>query len=140
MQKGVSEAQQNYDLAVQKRDQAAFDDALDKERIFNVAFAAKPWASSIPVAPKPKLYLALGLFSALFLSVGACLLAELTRSVVCSAAELDRATGLTTLATLPLNGPSRSMRTPLLQGVLASLAMDAQVGRHEAAVAQQRKV
>ena len=137
LQKSVGEAQQNYDLAVQKRDQAAFDDALDKERILNVAFVAKPSASSFPVAPKPKVYLALGLFSALFLGVGSCLLAELTRSVVCSAPELDAWTGLTTLATLPLDEPLRSKQAPLFQGSLHSRERDSQAVSHGAAVAQQ---
>ena len=67
LQKRVAEAQRNLDLAIQKRDQAAVDDALDKDRVLNVAFAAKPSASSIPVQPRPFLYLALGLFTALFL-------------------------------------------------------------------------
>jgi uncharacterized protein involved in exopolysaccharide biosynthesis len=102
LQKRVAEAQRNLDLAVQKRDQAVVDDALDKDRILNVAFAAKPSASSIPVQPRPHLYLALGLFTALFLAIGSCVLGDLGRSTVYSPAELDALTGLTTLASVPM--------------------------------------
>jgi uncharacterized protein involved in exopolysaccharide biosynthesis len=102
LQKDVIEAQHNYDLAVQKRDEAAFDDALDRERILNVAFAASPSASSIPIAPKPKMYIALGIFSAMFLGIGSCVIGEMTRSVVYSPADLDAVSGVLTLATVPM--------------------------------------
>jgi uncharacterized protein involved in exopolysaccharide biosynthesis len=102
LQKRVQEAQTNLDLALQKRDQAAVDDALDKDRILNVAFAAKPSASSVPVQPRPALYLALGLFIAAFLGVGTCVVTELGRNNIQSPAELDAITGLTTLACVPL--------------------------------------
>jgi uncharacterized protein involved in exopolysaccharide biosynthesis len=102
LQKRVEEAQRNLDLASQKRDQAVVDDALDKDRVLNVAFAAKPSASAIPVQPRPFLYLALGLFTAVFLAVGSCALEELGRNTVCSPAELDALTGMTTLGSIPM--------------------------------------
>jgi uncharacterized protein involved in exopolysaccharide biosynthesis len=101
LQKRVAEAQQNVDLAIQKRDRAAVDDALDRDRILNIAFAAKPSASEVPVQPRPGLYVALGLFTALFLGIGSCVLAELGRTTVHSPAELDALTGLRTLAAVP---------------------------------------
>jgi uncharacterized protein involved in exopolysaccharide biosynthesis len=110
LQKRVSEAQKNLDSAVQKRDQAAVDDALDRDRILNVAFAAKPSASSIPVQPRPHLYLLLGLFTALFLGIGACLVSELTRNTIYAPAELDALTGLTTFASVPLQKQQRHAR------------------------------
>jgi uncharacterized protein involved in exopolysaccharide biosynthesis len=102
LQKRVMEAQRNLDLALQKRDQAAVDDALDRDRILNIAFAAKPSASSVPVQPRPALYLALGLFVAAFLGIGACVVTELGRNTIHSPAELDAITGLTTLVAVPL--------------------------------------
>jgi uncharacterized protein involved in exopolysaccharide biosynthesis len=102
LQKRVVEAQRNLDLALQKRDQAAVDDALDRDRILNIAFAAKPSASSVPVQPRPGLYLALGLFVAAFLGIGACVVTELGRNTIYSPAELDAITGLTTLVAVPL--------------------------------------
>ena len=115
LQKRVQEAQANLDLALQKRDQAAVDDALDKDRILNVAFAAKPSASSVPVQPRPALYLALGLFIAAFLGVGTCVVSELGRNNIQSPAELDAITGLTTLVCVPL-------QTNLLRGDRLGLA------------------
>jgi uncharacterized protein involved in exopolysaccharide biosynthesis len=102
LQKRVTEAQRNLDLALQKRDQAAFDDALDKNRILNVAFAAKPSASSLPVQPRPSLYVALGLFIALFLGIGLCVVSELGRNTIYSPAELDALTQMRTLVAVPL--------------------------------------
>jgi uncharacterized protein involved in exopolysaccharide biosynthesis len=114
LQKRVAEAQRNLDLAVQKRDQAVVDDALDKDRILNVAFAAKPSASSIPEQPRPGLYLALGLFTAVFLAIGSCVMGELGRNTVYSPAELDALTGLTTLASVPMQKLEGSSRKPWL--------------------------
>jgi uncharacterized protein involved in exopolysaccharide biosynthesis len=102
LQKQVSEAQRNMDSAIQKRDQAAVDDALDRDRILNVAFAAKPSASSIPVRPRPLFYLLLGLFSGVFFGVAACVVCELTANTIYAPAELDALTGVTTLAAIPL--------------------------------------
>jgi uncharacterized protein involved in exopolysaccharide biosynthesis len=108
LEKNVNEAKQNLDIALQKRDQAAVDDALDRDRILNVAFAAKPSASSLPVQPRPVLYLAVGLFMSLFFGVGVCVLTELSRKTVQSPAELDAITGVVTLAAVPLEleGPN----------------------------------
>lgn len=102
LQERVNEAQRNVELADQKLDQAAFEDALDKERILNVAFAADPSASSIPVQPRPRLYLALGLFTGIFFAAGYCILREATRTTILSAAELELLTGVPTAATIPL--------------------------------------
>lgn len=107
LQKNVAEAQHNYDVAVEKRDQASLDDALDKERILNVAFAAKPSASYIPVRPRPKMYLALGMFSALFLGIGSCMIKDFGRGEVHSPAQLEAISGVMTLASLPLQKPPR---------------------------------
>lgn len=102
LQKRVSEAQQNLDLGLQKRDQAAVDDALDRDRILNVAFAARPSASSLPVQPRPALYLGAGLFIGAFFGLAICVVSELTRKTLVSPAELDAFTGVTTLAAIPL--------------------------------------
>lgn len=123
LQSRVDEAQKNYDVAVQKRDQTGFEDALDRERIANVAFAADPSASSIPVAPKPAIYLLVGLFTSLFLGIGSCILSDMTRSVVYSPAELDAITGVMTLGTVPLD-PSRRTDRSLLEKKQAEGGVD----------------
>ncbi len=107
LQHEVAEAQTNYDTAVHKRDAGAVEDALDRDRILNVAFAAKPSADSVPIQPKPKLYVALGLFAALFFAVGSCAVTEMSRDTVYTPAELDALTGVMTVATVPLGHPSK---------------------------------
>lgn len=106
LQHEVAEAQTNYDVAVHKRDAARVEDVLDRDRLLNVAFAARPSASSVPVQPRPKLYLALGLFAASFFGIGSCALTELSRDTVYTPAELDALTGVMTVAVIPL------LRTP----------------------------
>ena len=53
LQESVATAQRKLDFAVQQRDQAVMEDALERDRIRNVAFASRPSASSIPVKPRP---------------------------------------------------------------------------------------
>jgi len=81
LQSQVTEDQRNYDLYAQKRDQAQIDEAMDKERFLNVAIADAPSASMVAIQPRPKLYLALGLLTAVILSVGSSLLAEMSATL-----------------------------------------------------------
>jgi uncharacterized protein involved in exopolysaccharide biosynthesis len=116
LQNQVTEDQRNYDLYAQKRDQAQIDEAMDKERFLNVAIADAPSASMVAIQPRPKLYLTLGLFTAFFLSVGSSLLAEMSRDTFYTPAELERALGLPTLATVPRKGirpPASRLRTTI---------------------------
>lgn len=110
LQQRVTEVRRNLDLAAQKRDLAVIDDALDKDRILNFAFAAKPSADSMPVQPRPLPYLGLGLLTAMILSIGFCAGAELTRNTVCSPAELEALTGFPTLAVVPMQPSGSRMR------------------------------
>jgi hypothetical protein len=48
------------------------------------------------------MYIALGIFSAMFLGIGSCVIGEMTRSVVYSPADLDAVSGVLTLATVPM--------------------------------------
>jgi uncharacterized protein involved in exopolysaccharide biosynthesis len=116
LQSTVTEDQRNYDLYAQKRDQAQIDEAMDKQRFLNVAIADPPSASMVAIQPRPKLYLALGLFTALILSVGSSLFVEMSRDTFYTPAELERALGLPTLATVPRKGirsPASGFRTTL---------------------------
>jgi polysaccharide biosynthesis transport protein len=102
LRKQVTEAQQTFDQAAAKSDQAAAADARDEQRMLGAVLAAKPSASSTPVQPRPGLYLAIGLSAAMLLAVLVCGYAETTRRTVCSAAELDALTGVPTLGTVRL--------------------------------------
>ena len=124
LQSQVTEDQRNYDLYAQKRDQAQVDEAMDKQRFLNVAIADPPSASTVAIQPRPKLYLALGLLTAVFLSVGSSLLAEMSRDTFYTPAELEEAFGLPTLATVPKKGihPPASRSRATLPGRRASFA------------------
>ena len=124
LQSQVTEDQRNYDLYAQKRDQAQIDEAMDKQKFLNVAIADPPSASAVAIQPRPKLYLALGLLTALFLAVGSSLLAEMSRDTFYTPAELEEALGLPTLATVPKRGihPPASRSRATLPGRRASFA------------------
>lgn len=124
LQSQVTEDQRNYDLYAQKRDQAQVDEAMDKQRFLNVAIADPPSASTVAIQPRPKLYLALGLLTALFLAVGSSLLAEMSRDTFYTPAELEEALGLPTLATVPKKGirPPASRSRATLPGRRAGFA------------------
>jgi uncharacterized protein involved in exopolysaccharide biosynthesis len=104
LQSQVTEDQRNYDLYAEKRDQAQVDEAMDRERFLNVAIADPPSASMVAIQPRPKLYLALGLMTAFLLSISSSLLAEMSRDTFYTPAELEKALGLPTLATVPRKG------------------------------------
>jgi uncharacterized protein involved in exopolysaccharide biosynthesis len=104
LQNQVTEYQRNYDLYAQKRDQAQIDQAMDKERFLNVAISDQPSASMVAIQPRPKLYFALGLMTAIILSIGSSLMAEMSRDTFYTPAELENALGFPTLATVPLRG------------------------------------
>jgi hypothetical protein len=110
LQKRVAEAQRDLDLAAQKRDLAVIADAVDKDRMLNFAFAAKPSAASMPVQPRPLPYLGMGLFTAMMFTIGFCACVELTRNTVFSPAELDALTGFPTLAVVPMQPPGNRRR------------------------------
>ena len=113
LQKQVTTAQQTFDLAAANRDQAGAADTRDQERMLGAVLAARPSASSSPARPLPRLYVAIGLPLALLLAVMVCVYAEMTRTTVCSPAELDALTGVATLGIVPMQTAdgSRDMRS-----------------------------
>ncbi|MHB1022391.1 MAG: GumC family protein [Acidobacteriaceae bacterium] len=95
------EVQANYTLYVQKRDQARIGEALDKEKMFDVSLVQRPISSLVPVRPKPMLYLVAGMMMALFLSCALALYKDTSSERVYTPAQLDRMTGMRTIATIP---------------------------------------
>lgn len=132
LQSQVTEYQRNYDLYAQKRDQAQIDEEMDKQRFLNVAIADQPSASMMAIQPRPKLYLALGLMTAILLSIGSSLMAEMSRDTFYTPAELENALGYPTLATVPRKG----IRPPAFRAA-ASLP-GSRAGFHEAWKREQR--
>ncbi len=98
----VSELQNNYQIFSQKRDEAAVSNAMDADRLLNVAVAQSPTFSVTPYRPKPVVDSVLGGFTAVFLSCFLVFFAEMGRSTIATPRELDRAARYPVLATVPL--------------------------------------
>ncbi len=97
----AGQAKQNYELYSQKRDQAQIEDAMDEQKLINVAVAQKPTLSYMAVSPKPLSNIALGAVTSLFLALCAVYLAESGRNTVATPRELDTISRYPVLATVP---------------------------------------
>ena len=53
LQRKLAQTQADYTLYAQKRDEARISQALDREKMFDVALIERPTASQEPVKPKP---------------------------------------------------------------------------------------
>jgi polysaccharide biosynthesis protein PslE len=105
LEEKADQARSNFELFAQKRDQAQIEDAMDERKMVNIAVAESPTFPFKPVAPKPLLNAALGLFTAFFLAAGTVLLAELSRTTVATARELESLSRYPVLATAPYDAP-----------------------------------
>jgi len=97
----ANQAKQNYELYAQKRDQAQIEDAMDDQKLINVAVAQQPTFSYGAVSPKPISNAVLGAVTSLFLALCAVYLAESGRTTVATPRELDGISRYPVLATLP---------------------------------------
>jgi uncharacterized protein involved in exopolysaccharide biosynthesis len=98
----VQECDSNYKAFSEKRDEAQIADAMDRQKLLNVAIAEPPTSSGISVRPRRLVNLALGLFTAFFLACSTVFLAEVSRQNVCTPGELQAWGGYAVLATTPL--------------------------------------
>jgi uncharacterized protein involved in exopolysaccharide biosynthesis len=97
----ASQAKQNFDLYAQKRDAALVEDAMDEQKLLNVAVAERPTKSYQAIAPKPVQSAVLGVVTSLFFAVCLVYLAEGARNSVATPRELDAASRYPVLATIP---------------------------------------
>lgn len=97
----VSELESGYQLYTQKRDEAMMSNAMDVDRLLNVAVAQAPTFAITPERPKPLVDLVLGSFTAIFLASFLVFFAEMGRSTIATPRELDRASRYPVLATIP---------------------------------------
>jgi uncharacterized protein involved in exopolysaccharide biosynthesis len=97
----VTELESNYQLYAQKRDEAQMADAMDADKLLNVAVAQAPTFSITPFRPKPVVNLVLGSFTAMFLASFIVFFAETGRATVATPRELDKLSAYPVLATLP---------------------------------------
>lgn len=100
----VNQLQNEYQLSTQKRDEAEMSNAMDIDRLLNVAVAQAPTFSVTPYRPKPVVDLVLGGFTSLFLATFLVFFAEMGRSTVATPREMDRLSRYPLLATVPLEG------------------------------------
>ena len=98
----VVDLENNYQLYTQKRDEAEIADAMNANRLLNVAVAQSPTYSIVAYSPKPLLDIALGTFTALFFASFLVFFVEMGRNTFTSGAELTRAVHLPVLAEVPL--------------------------------------
>ena len=101
LQAQVDELKDNYQLYLQKRDQAQIEDAMDEHKLLNVAVAQQPTLSYAPVRPKPITNILLGGVTALFVGFCAVYFAETGRKTIATPRELDTISNYPVLATVP---------------------------------------
>lgn len=101
LQRTVKESEENYLLYQRKHEEARIADSLDQQKIANVAIAEAPVARHIPAKPNVLLNLILGTLLAGFVSLGAAFVSEFSGSGFHTPADLEAATGLPVLATVP---------------------------------------
>ena len=99
LKRNLQQAQADYTLYAQKRDEARIAEALDRARMFDVSLVEPPIATSTPVRPKPLLYIAAGAVFALLLATLLALYADTSSQQVFTPAQLDALTGTRTIAT-----------------------------------------
>jgi uncharacterized protein involved in exopolysaccharide biosynthesis len=97
----VTQLENNYQTYSQKRDEAQIADAMDENRLLNVAVAQAPTFSITASRPKPILDVVLGTFTAMFLASFMVFFAETGRSTIATPRELDAASRYPLLATVP---------------------------------------
>jgi uncharacterized protein involved in exopolysaccharide biosynthesis len=100
LEEQVEQARSNYELFVQKRDQAEIEDAMDNQKLTNVAIAQQPTLSYTAVRPRPLLDAVLGIFTAGFLGLCVVYCAETGRNTIATPRELDSISRYPLLATV----------------------------------------
>lgn len=94
----------DYTLYAQRRDEARISEALDRQKLFNVAVMQAPIASAEAVRPKPLLYMSSAFTFALLLGVSFAVYADLAGGQVYTPAQLDAWTNTRTWATFADEG------------------------------------
>jgi uncharacterized protein involved in exopolysaccharide biosynthesis len=102
LQQRVTDLENNYQLFTQKRDEALMADAMNEDRLLNVAIQQNPTYSVIPFRPKPVADIVLGGFTAVFVASFMVFFAEIGRDTFANASELQRLSRYSVLATVPL--------------------------------------
>jgi uncharacterized protein involved in exopolysaccharide biosynthesis len=97
----VADLENNYQLYTQKSDEARMADAMNENRLLNVAVQQYPTFSITPYRPKPLVDTAIGAFTAIFLASFMVFFVEVGRDTIANVSELEKLSGFPVLATVP---------------------------------------
>jgi uncharacterized protein involved in exopolysaccharide biosynthesis len=106
----VTDLENDYQLYTQKSDEAKIEDAMNENRLLNVAVAQSPTFVVTPFSPRPVTDVALGTFTAMFLASCIVFFAEMSRTTIATPRELSRLSSYPLLATVPLVGIGRTQQ------------------------------
>jgi uncharacterized protein involved in exopolysaccharide biosynthesis len=118
LQEQVDQARNNYEVFSEKRDESNIEDAMDERKLVNIAVAENPTLNFQQVAPRPLLYMALGVLTALFLAASAVYFAESFRNTISTPRELEIVSHYPVLATLPWDAMTAKLNSPHLTGTI----------------------
>jgi uncharacterized protein involved in exopolysaccharide biosynthesis len=99
----VSDLETNYQLYTQKRNEAEMADAMNANKLLNVAVQQTPTFSVMPFRPRPLVDTVLGGFTAIFLASFLVFFAEVGRDTIANASELESVARFPVFATVPLD-------------------------------------
>jgi uncharacterized protein involved in exopolysaccharide biosynthesis len=106
-------AEENYLLYLRKQEEARISDALDRQRIVNVAIAEQASVPLVPTRSRTPMRFGFAALLAGFVSIGLGLGADFTRRVIHTPADVTAILGVPTLASFP----KVEQRTIAQQGV-----------------------
>jgi uncharacterized protein involved in exopolysaccharide biosynthesis len=98
----VTDLENNYQLYTQKRDEAQIADAMNENKLLNIAVAQSPTFAVTPFCPMPVTDMAFGTFTAVFLASFIVFCAEMSRTTIATPRDLERLLRFPPLATVPL--------------------------------------
>jgi uncharacterized protein involved in exopolysaccharide biosynthesis len=129
LQEQVEQARNNFETFSQKRDQSSIEDAMDEHKLVNIAVAENPTLNYTQTAPRPLLYMTLGILTALFLGGSAVYLLESFRTTIATPRELALASRYAVFATIPFDEgmvkwKSDGLGAPMIIGAQAPLEKD----------------
>ncbi len=99
--RSVKTAEENYLLYQRKQEEARISDALDRNRMVNVALAEAPTVPALPSGPRRSVFLMLGLVLSAVVSIGLAFGADSLDSTFKTPVEVENLLGLPVVASFP---------------------------------------
>jgi len=114
LQEQVEQARNNYETFSQKRDQSNIEDAMDEHKLVNIAVAENPTLNYTQTAPRPLLWMTLGVLTAMFLGASTVYFAESFRATIANVRELGLVTHYSVLAIISFDEGAARLDTGML--------------------------